>query len=623
MSEKEASKKNKSMGVFDYVFSSYESLAHKWKKSAICRVLYKASVSKWWASLRRRIAGSAENSLILGAVRRFTSALPSVTLRAYGTFIFSLGFYSGLVCVIKAIASTLEADTDSLVFAGMLILVSIPLLLSGKTLAASVYESKFGSFVAFDLFGYRRSEALALRKVIKRCDISMVLGMAFGLLSFSVDIERIVAGIVVTLAVYFVLTAPEGGTVAFMALAPILPSRLIDIYITVLALGYFFKLITGKRTFKLDLADSLMLVFAGIILLGDVIHYGNGTEKEFGFHFVAVLTYFLTVNLIRSEKWRESCKYAVTFGGVVASVLIIAEHYLYEKLDALSFASGTLETVKRTLLSLMDTSEESVIFTVAVLPMLLASVARRRSAAREGIATESAGGAAISAVLVIAAIVISGSRSLWLGAAVGFTVLLVFVNLKYAVIPAAIAAAVPMSILILPDRLSVYVKSLFDFTGVGSLANINVRENSIGMMLDSFIGGIGGASGVFSEYYGAYTGTGVTPDSAKNLILGVGVTYGVTGLLIFAVAIVFLIIKMYTRAKSDQSGAGKAILAGFASFLFVGLTLDFLSDSKLFVLFFMYTAFASSYTSVRPTPSHEMAEPVSNEKTATKDIEFD
>ncbi len=622
--EKKPSKKKKTVGAFDYVFTSYEKLTEKRRESAISALLYRASVSRGWAAIRRRFARSSERSFILSAVRRFAYALPSVTLRAYGTFIFALGFYSALVCVIKAIASTLVTDTDALVFGGVLILASVPLLLSGKTLSDAVLESRLGSFIAFDLLGYRRETALSKKRIIKRCDISMIVGMAFGLLSFYIDIERITAGIIAVLAVYLIMSSPEGGAVLLVALAPVLPEKISVIYIAVLATGYLFKLLIGKRTFKLDLADSVMLVFALVVTFGDTVHYGNGTPELFGSHFVYILAYFLTVNLVKGEKWQKSCLGAASFGGVMTAFLAVAEMYLYGRISQLEFESGTLENVRDTFMTLMETSESAVLYIVAVFPILLSAVAGRRRESEKGISHNGAGAAALCAALVFVAAIVSGSRSLWLGMAVGFSVLLAFVNIRYIAIPAAVASAVPLAILILPDRLDVYIKRLFDLSGEGSLANVGVRENSVRMFLDNIVGGIGGADGVFSSYYGPYTGTGVTPDSAKNLFLGVGVSYGITGLVIFVTALIFLGIKIYTRARSSEPGEAKAVLAGLISFAFVGLTLDFFADPKLFLLFFIYSAFASSYTSVKPTrESTGRVLHVSSEKIATKDIEFE
>ena len=618
MSEKKISKLNKrSMGVFEYVFTSYEKLAERWKKSAVSRFSYRASASRAVASVRKRIARSSEKSMLLGVVRRFVSALPSVTLRAYGTFIFSLGFYSALVCVIKAIASTLETDTDSLVYGGVLMLAAIPLLLSGKTLADAVIESRVGALIAFDLLGYRPEAAVACKTVIKRCDISMIAGMAFGLCSFYVDISSIVAGILGVVAIYFILTVPEGGVAAFIALAPIMPMHMAKIYIALLFLGYVYKLATGRRTFKLDLADSAMLVFAFLIVLGDLIHYGNGADIGTGSHFALIAVYFLIVNLVRNDKWRETCRFAVAFGGVLTAVLFIASCYLPERVASLTFASGTLEGIKNTFLTLMETADTAVLYTSAVLPMLLVSVTGRYGGKR-------AGGAALCAALTLTAVIVSGSRSLWLGAAVGFSVLLVFVNKKFIIIPASVAALVPLSILILPDRFDVYVKRLFDFSGEGAVANVNVREDSIRILLDNVIGGIGSADGVFSSFYAAYTNSGVYPDSAKNLFLGVGVALGVTGLAVFVIALALLLVKMYTYAKTSSDSSAVSILAGVVSLVFIGVTVDIFADPKMFLLFFTYAAFVSSYTAVRPTPKQMLDKmPSNSEKAAAKDIEFE
>lgn len=617
MDEKKISKRNKkSVGIFEYAFTSYYKLTEKWKKSAVCSLLYKASASKAVSRVRKVAARSSEKSVLLGALRRFVAKLPSVTLRAYGTFIFSLGFYSVLVYIIKAIASTLDADTDALIFSGMLIIASIPLLLSGKTLAEAVIESRVGSFVAFDLLGYRPESAQACKTVIKRCDIAMIAGMVLGLCSFYVDIEYIAAAVAIVVMIYLAMTVPEGAAVVFIALAPIMRMTAAKAFIAVLLIGYLYKLLTGRRTFKLDLCDSVMLIFGVIVILGDTIHYGNGTEVGAASHLSAVIMYFLIVNLVRNDKWRRASRAAVTFGGVMTAVLFVASCYLPERMATVTFVSDSLENSKELLLGLMCDSDVALLYVAAVLPMLMVDVSNGKSKKKSG-------GAAIFAALMLAAVVMSKSRSVWLSAAVGVTLLLLFLNSKLVAVPVTVAALVSFGAFVLPDEFSIYIKRLFDFSGEGTVANINVRENSLKMLLDNLFGGIGSADGVFSSYYSVYMGTGATPDSAKNLFLGVGVALGVTGLLVFVLALVCLLAKMYTHVKVSGELNSKSVLAGFFAMIFGGLAVDIFAEPKMFLLFFVYAAFASSYTSVIPTREDTLTMREQSECFAAKDIEFE
>lgn len=617
MDEKKISKRNKkSVGIFEYAFTSYGRLTEKWKKSAVCSLLYRASASKAASRVRKLASRSSEKSVLLGAVRRFAAKLPSVTLRAYGTFIFSLGFYSALVYVIKAIASTLEADMDALIFSGMLIIASIPLLLSGRTLAEAVLESRVGSFVAFDLLGYRPEAAQVRKSVIKRCDIAMIAGMVLGLCSFYLNIEYIAATVAAVVLVYLALTVPEGATVVFIALAPIMRMTAARVFVTVLLVGYLYKLLTGRRTFKLDLCDSVMLIFDVLVVLGDTIHYGNGTEIGDASHLSAVVVYFLIVNLMRNDKWRRASRAAVAFGGVVTAALFVASCYLPERMAGVTFVSDALERSRELMLGLMQSSGSAFLYVAAVLPMLMADISDGESKKRSG-------GAAIFTVLMLAAVVMSRSRSVWLSAAVGVIVLLLFLNSRLVAVPVAAAVLVPIATFVLPDEISVHIKRLLDFSGEGTVANINVRENSVRMLLDNVFGGIGSADGVFSSYYSVYTGTGAAPDSAKNLLLGVGVGLGITGLLVFALALVFLFAKMYTHAKSSGERNSESALAGFFAMIFGGLAVDIFADPKMFLLFFVYAAFASSYTAVSPMQDDMLKTREQNECFASKDIEFE
>ncbi len=189
-------------GIFEYVFTSYEALSRRWERSGVSALFSRARYSKAAAFVRRTVSRSAERSVILRLVSGFVNALPGVTLKAYGTFLFSLGFYSVLAFVIKAVASTLVADLDALITAVVIMLAALPLLLSKKTLAEGVLESSVGAFIAFDVLGFRREAAALKRPVYRKSEAAMLSGMILGLLSFYVDIRYIIAAVFSVIAGY-------------------------------------------------------------------------------------------------------------------------------------------------------------------------------------------------------------------------------------------------------------------------------------------------------------------------------------------------------------------------------------------------------------------------------------
>lgn len=614
-------KKTTKASVVDYVFTSYDSLSERWKQSGVHTALSVASTSKIYSSIRRRVARSAENSLILRAIAAFVGKLPAVTVRAYGTFVFSLGFYSMLVYVIKAIASTMTADIDALVTSVMLILISLPLLFSKKTLAEAVLESKAASFIAFDILGYRREVAALQREPRGRCDTPMLIGMVLGLLTFYVDIIYVMALVGAVIGIYLLSSRPEAGVVMLFVLLPFLPEGALAVYVTVLSFSYLFKLITGRRTLHFDPADTAMLIFAAAVYLAGVIHYGAGTD--IGAHSTAplIFVYFVIANLITNDKWRKRCLHAVMIGGgLTASVYLLSQIFDIASILGDGFSSGVLSRLSEDILFIVGESDDVTPYLIMVLPMMLSYIdlpGHQKAGMLYG----------VFAIVTVVSLIYTGSRSLWMGAVLTVMILLLAKNLKYVWIPAAVVTAVPLLVWILPTEFDRYILGLFDLSG--ATARVGVRGISALILRDNFLGGIGFSDDVFSAVYSSYSQFGITAENSQSFPLSVAVRLGVTGVILFLAAVVLLFIKAATNAKkaetSDERSVSVSTAAGFFAIIVSGISLDIFYSEKMFLFFFMYAAFMSSYSAVKPKPSSTLESLLAlrDGKTASIDIERD
>lgn len=610
-------------GVISHVFASYRALCRKWEHSGIYTAASRMATSKTFSRMRRRVSRSVENSVILRTVAAFAGRLPGVTLRAYGTLLFSLGLYSVIVFIIKAVASTLTSDVDALVTSISLMIAAVPLLFSKKTLAEAVLDSKAGSFVAFDLLGYRREEAALSRRVRGRCDTPMLIGMVLGLCSFYVDILYIIAAMSAVVAIYFLLTRPESGAVMLFVLLPFMPDEMLAVYITILGCGYLFKLITGRRTMRFDPADTVMLVFAMAVFFGGVIHYGEGTYV--GAYSVApfVFVYFIITNLIKNDKWRERCRGAVMTGGaLVAAVYLLTRIFDPSVLLADGFSSSVLTRLAEYVTFIADEVGDVTPYMLMILPMMVTYVFLRGRGGQGLLYI-------MPAALTAAAVIYTQSRSLWLGAAVGIVTLLMAGNIRFVWIPVAVVTAIPLLILVLPSSMDKYILDLLDLSGADTAARVGVRELSAQILKDNFFGGIGFSDDVFSEVYSLYSKFGVSAENSQSFFLGIAVRIGVTGLFLFLLAMLVLFIKSVSGAKNaetlDEKSVSVSSAAGLLSVLVSGVSLDIFYTEKMFLLFFMFAAFMSSYSAVKPKKVgvSENAVITRDGKTASLDIYFD
>ncbi len=613
------SKKTAKKGVISHVFTSYDSLCRRWKESGVYTAVSIASTSKIYRNMQRRIARSAENSLILRAISAFVGKLPAVTLRAYGTFVFSLGFYAMLVYVIKAIASTMTADVDVLVTSVVLIVASLPLLFSKRTLAEAVLESKIASFVAFDILGYRREVAALPREPKSRCDTTMLIGMVLGLLTFYVDIAYVLALVGAVTGVYLILSRPEAGVVMLFVLLPFLAARVLAVYVAVLSFSYLFKLITGRRKLHFDPTDTAMLIFAVAAYLAGVIHYGAGTDIGAYSTAPLIFVYFVIANLISNDKWRERCRHAVMIGGgLTATVYLVAQVFDIVSIIGNGFASDVLNRMGEGILFAIGETNDVTPYLIMVLPMILSYIdmpGHQKAGVLYG----------IFAIVTVASVIYTGSRSLWVGAALTVTVLLLAKNIKFIWIPAAVVTAIPLLVWVLPAEFDSRILGLFDLSGV--TGRVGVRGISALILRDNFLGGIGFPDDVFSSVYSLYSQFGITAENSQSFPLSIAVRLGVTGVILFIVFALLLFIKASTKAKNatnnDERSVSVSTAAGFLAVIVSGVSLDIFYSEKMFLLFFMYAAFLSSYSAAKPELSSTLdpAYTLRDGKTASIDIE--
>ena len=235
-------------GIIGRAAMSYDGQNERFSGSFTPWLLRRPPLLRAVARVRRAVASSVENRFIVKTISGLAGRLPGVSMRAYGTFLLSTGLYIAVIYVIKSVSSTLYSDIDDLITSAMLLLLSIPLLASGKTLAEAVCTSRTASFIAFDMLGYRPEVAQANKTAYRRCDIALIAGMIAGLLSFYFDPLAIVLTICAAACLYIILTKPEAGVILLYALFPLFDTSLLAPYITYVSACYLIKLICGRRT---------------------------------------------------------------------------------------------------------------------------------------------------------------------------------------------------------------------------------------------------------------------------------------------------------------------------------------------------------------------------------------
>ncbi|MCD8315748.1 MAG: O-antigen ligase family protein [Firmicutes bacterium] len=588
-------KKNAGVGIISGVFTSYDRLEAAWERGAIYSAVSSLFTSPAMRKFRVSVSRSLENSLLVRFFTFIFSSLPKITLRTYGVFIFFSGFYSLIVYAIKNVASTLTSELDALITGVLLILLSFPLLLSKKTLSEAALGSKIGSYIAFDMLGFWREGAGVREGRHERGDIAMLLGLLVGLLSFNYDAAIVLFVLLITVLSGIVFIRPEAGIVMLFAAFPLMSETFAECAVITILLSYIFKLARGRRSLKFDIADTVFAIFALLLLFGAAVNYGSGTD--FGGNYalpVFALSYFLVKNLMNDEKERGRMLRAAIFGGSLLAVLTL----LYKLLGVGSISlDGISSDVLASRVGLFDSilgaTEALAPYMAAMMIIMLAYVSIRGHGFAAALIFLAA--AAVAAVLL-------GSRGIWLGIIFGIFVLFVAAGRRFVLFPAGIMALLCGAALIFDDTAySAYLFSMLDISELYTVSRTIVRQNTLALISENALGGIGVGDGIFASIYDGYSAAGAYASDSGNLLLEITSMLGISGLIVFIAAMLLFLIKTFTASERCDTANARMLAgapaAGIVAMIFCGMTSYIWADSMMFLGFVMMLGFSASSSS--------------------------
>lgn len=584
--------------VVRHFFTSYNVIAEKWRSSALAGIFKHRLFLRCEARVRRTVAASIEKSTNLRFISAQMKHLLSLTLSHYGLALFFFGVYTSIIYLICLMLPAIGADIDSLITGISLMLVSLPLLLSRKTLAEAISESRIARWLVFSVSGFRREDLATVKRRRGRADVAFIIGMILGLLTFYVDPLVITSVLIAIPALYILFISPEAGVVVFFAIAPLISARAAAQFILILSASYFLKLIRGRRTFSLDPADFHVFLFGVLLYFAEKINYaGNGASKSVNMYVVYILFYFITVNLIKSEAQRERCRRAAAYGAATVAVLFLVRRFAFDFIPDLSHINSN---VIKGIFSLVEQAAKNasgcVLYLVAALPLFTASFLRRRGDSKPLRMF-------LFAAVSVAAAVYTLSRGLWLGAAGGLLLFLLIYNFKYIYVLIAFGCMVPILLFSLPEKTAGYLAGIFNMSGSQTIGRVIVRRTSLSILSDNWICGVGRAEGLFPKIYSLYSNAPYFSEDSQNLYLQIGIELGIAGLVVFSLAMLLLMIKAFTAVRFTRGGMrlnSAASAAGFAAMLIYGMTDYIWADPRVFLIFFMFAAFISAYNSEMP-----------------------
>lgn len=566
-------------GLFGWIFSSYNNELNAYNNGFLVSYFKgNSKTRKFFRGVRGYISMNIENSFILRKLREFVRGLADVPLSAYGKFLLSFGIYVILFYFVKTLVPSLGvvAEVDHLYVGIIICILSIPFQSTSKALGHVALNSKITKFLFIDVFGYREEafEETRNKKLKDPSSKAIFIGLVFGVLSFFINPMILILSLALIFIITLILISPEIGILLTLFGLPFFsffnnPSLLTAMLLFVTVISYAVKLIRGKRILKLELIDSVILLFLLIVFFTGVITVGGKASQD-----AALLTcllmcaYFLIVNLMRTEKWIIRCVYAIVFSGSVTALLGVLQYVLgFAKKDWIDLEYFV--DIPGRVTSLFENPNYLSVYLILVFPFALYTAINAKLFKTKVLCSTATS-------LIVLCVIFTWSRAAWIAILASIIIFFLLISQKTLRYIFAALLAIPFMPLILPKNIMARITSIGDLTDSSSLYRLYTWRGSLNMIKDYFWGGIGYGQGAFSEIYPLYAYAGIeTVAHSHNLYLEILIMGGIGALICFALVMFFFSQKCLTYLQKPSSSISRfvtiASLAGVIAVLIIGM----------------------------------------------------
>lgn len=523
--------------------------------------------------IKYAVSHQFEESLLIGLFGSLVTRLMTTSLRVYGSFFMTYGIYSALVYLVRSFILNSSVPMTLLICGIIVSAASIPMLLSGKILAEAlnsgiVMKWLLGKVLDVPEEKFRYREANDSRQ-----SMAVLAGVICGMLTYFISPAVLPAVILVLVAISMIMSFPEAGVVLIVAAAPFMslipaPSITLGALTLLTAFAYAVKIIRGKRTFRFSVSDLAVLLL-WLCLLSSNLSPAYGSTENALLSSGLMLVYFLVVNLIRDKRWLKVC-----FGGMVVSSTAISVLGIIRYFMGLA-PGGWIDTdlfpeITSRATSTFDNPNVLAVYLIMAFPMSLALQFTLKKKPTRILA-------GLSSALIFLCVVLTWSRSAWLGLIIGSFFMLTVMRPRCAALLIPAAAGVGAGAVIFPDTFGKRILNIFSLTDSANYYRLYTWKGVSRMLGDCWSAGVGAGEIAFRSVYlnYAYPGIEAAPH-AHSLYLQITAQCGVLGLVLLLAAIIVVIWKGLAyvtseRKRSDGAVICLACLGGFAAVLVEGI----------------------------------------------------
>lgn len=575
-------------GFFGWLLTSYEAVVAGFSSSVIVKKFRAASEYKIFHKARnakRFVAVAYEKSFFLNLLRRISGKLLTARLASFGIFFFSYGFYLIWIELIKEYVLPNDTMTWSgMMIGGAYIVLGTVFLFSGKNVAYVVYHSKILYAILFDFFGIRTVEVAeaAQADVKKAWNLPFVFGMLFGLTSIVIDPMTILIGIFVFALVAVVMGSPESGIILICVLLPFVGTLYLAALICLTIVSYIFKLICGRRVFRLQPLDFTVIAFLLFVVFGGIFTMDDSSFSKMAVFVCFMSAYFVIKNIISSPYWVKRCLYALVLSSALISAYGIYQNY-FGMISTQWQDISVFSEIRGRVVSSFGNPNVLGEFLILIFPITLGLMVSAKKANESFFLF-------VSALLSCWCLVFTWSRGAWIGCIIA-TALFLCVSSKYF-FTAGILSLPVIGVFALLRSDFMIIQRLTNFADSSTSYRLNIWRGVLRMLKDVGLFGIGIGESAFGRVYPIYAPTGVeAAPHSHNLYLQITVEMGVVALIFFLIFVFMFAQFSFSFCKNALNRSNKqiciGIFSGILALLIQGMTDYVWYNYRIFLLFWI------------------------------------
>lgn len=445
----------------------------------------------------------------------FAHLISHAPARSYGIIFIAFGLLS---LILHYVGFYTQSSGVTPVIAIIFTILSLPFLLTDKSLSVAMQDNAVTDFIFFEFFAMRRVSRTEKAKKIP-VTVTILIGFFLAVLGRFLPTWQIIVGAAVVVFVYMSFASPEFAFFTSFILMPYsnyIPRAeiVLPCLVALTFLSFIRKVLYGKRVINVEKYDIVIILLGAFILVSGIFVKGMESFSQSVQMLAMSLGYFLASNVITNRRLAERTLNSLIISSTIPAIISIVQ-IIVKVIEK----QGTYLT-KSDLDSIFVRADGLAVFLIVAI-VLSVSMAKHSSGFTRGAYV-------ICMSLNLVALIISGEVFAIVAVIISALAYYTLKSNKLVGIRLVILLVLPLGFLLLPES---YLGALFSL----SSSALNSFEELVSLWrasLDAFLGsplvGIGMGADSFAFEMASH-GIFGHPDSA-NLFIELGLEAGIFAL---------------------------------------------------------------------------------------------